>query len=234
MPQPLSRVSPDGKLHFSAGVLRKSRFAADVAYVIATWAHIDGDIASILSRMLNTDIAVGTAMYMALIGSGGQKAALAAAAREALPEWQCLLLQAINKVTASARDQRNEFAHHVWGVCSTLPDALLLTEAKIVVAYNVAMRQVVERLDEGRGIIAPKPIDCSKVMVYRENDIAAAVEGAQRATHLYQLFYAMLVSISGPGPAAQLLGDIHVHAQLCKLAANSGQEVRAQLGLTSK
>ncbi|MCP3731391.1 hypothetical protein M9978_13245 [Sphingomonas sp. MG17] len=96
------------------------------------------------------------------------------------------------------------------------------------------MRQVVERLDEGRGVIAPKPIDCSRVMVYRENDIAAAVEGAQRATNLYQLFYALLASISGPGPAAQLLGDAQVHAQLRKLAANSGQEARDKLGLTSK
>jgi hypothetical protein len=223
MPQPLSRVSLDGELYFSAGALRESPFAADVAYVIATWAHIDGDIASILSRLLNADIAVGTAMYMALIGSGGQKAVLNAAAREALPKWQCLLLQAINKVTASARDQRNYFAHHVWGVCSTLPDALLLTEAKTVVVYNVAMRQVVKRLDGGRGIIAPKPIDRSKVMVYRESDIATAVEGAERATRLYELFYAMLISTSGQGPAAQLR----------KLAEHSGPEARAQLGLTS-
>lgn len=234
MPQPLSRVSTDGKLHFSAGVLQNSRFAPDIAYVIASWAHIDGDIASILSRMLNADIAVGTAMYMALIGSGGQKAALAAAAKEGLPEWQFLLLQAINKITAPARDQRNEFAHHVWGICSTLEDALLLTEAKTVVAYNVAMRQVVNRLEDGRGVIAPKPIDRSKVMVYRESDIAAAVEGAQRAAHFYQLFYASLVPISGPGPAAQLLGDTEIQAQLRKLAAGSEPATRVQLGLIAE
>ena len=82
MPKTLAEESPDGRVFFAPGILRHSPFASDVAYVIALWAHIDGDIASILSRMLKSDIAVGTAMYLSLVGAGAQRGALDAAAQE--------------------------------------------------------------------------------------------------------------------------------------------------------
>jgi hypothetical protein len=181
--------------------------------------------------MLNADISVGTAMFMSLIGSGSQKAALNAAAKEALPEWQYLLLMGINNVTAAARIQRNNFAHHIWGVSEKLPHALLLTEAKTVVAYNISHREVVERMDDGRGIIAPKPIDCSQIMVYRKNDIAKAVEGAEHATTLYRLFYGTMDARSGRGPVDQLLADDLLQAQLKKIAGKSDPKTRVMLKL---
>jgi hypothetical protein len=67
MPRPIPEVTTGGKQTFSAGVLRNSLFASDVAYVIALCAHTDGDIASILSRMLKAESAVGTASYLSLV-----------------------------------------------------------------------------------------------------------------------------------------------------------------------
>lgn len=232
MPQPLSEVSQNGKLTFGAGALRTSPFAGDVAYVIALWAHTDGDIASILSRMLKADIAVGTAMYLALISSNGQKAALRAAAKEALPAWQEILLRAIGSVVEPWRDQRNRFAHNVWGICPDVPNAILLTHPKTIVNHNVSHRQRVMELPDGRGVIRPRPIDDTQIMVYRKADFKQAIENAERARDLYRLFYATLSSGETSGPQQQLLTDDAVRARAHQMAGECDDEVKAFLGMS--
>jgi hypothetical protein len=231
MPQPLSEVSTGGKLFFSAGVLRSSPFASDVAYVIALWAHTDGDIASILSRMLKADIAVGTAMYLSLGNSGGQKSALKAAAKAALPEWQEILLRAVLSVTDPMRAERNQFAHWAWGYCPEVLEAILLTHPKTIVEHNASFRQRVIDLSDGRGVIRPMPIDDTKIMVYRKADFERAVQAAERARDLYRLFYANLADPSVPGPREQLLGDKDVRAQVVRLAKSAGEEARVKLAV---
>ncbi|MFC3784710.1 hypothetical protein GGR90_003078 [Sphingopyxis italica] len=233
MPERLFDVAPDGKLFFGPGVLRRSPFAADVAYIIALWAHIDGDLASILSRMLKADIAVGTAMYLSLVNSGGQRSALNAAAKEALPEWQQLLLQTIGSVAETSRTERNQFAHRVWGHSSELPDAILLTHPKTIVNHNVSHRQRSEILPDGRGVIRPEPIDDKDILVYRQGDIDAAVAGAEHAQELYRLFYAVVCG-SGEGPKAQLLADPIVRKRLDQIGKNASEEAKATLGIKAK
>jgi len=229
MPQPLCDVSTEGELFFSAGVLRGSPFAGDVAYVIALWAHTDGDIASILSRMLRADIAVGTAMYLALVSSGSQKSALKAAAKAALPEWQEILLRVILSVTDPLRTERNHFAHWVWGHCTEIPDALLLTHPKTIVEHNASFRQRVLELPDGRGVIRPMPIDDTKIMVYRKADFDYAIQTAERARDLYRLLYASIADPMVPGPREQLLGDREVRAKANELSKSAAGETRALL-----
>lgn len=206
MPRTLAEESPDGKVFFAPGVLRQSPFAGDVAYIIALWSHIDGDIASILSRMLKSDIAVGTAMYLSLVGSGAQKGVLEAATREALPEWQYFLFRAIGSVADDSRNVRNHFAHRIWGLCLELDDAILLTHPKTIVKYNVSLRQRVEELPDGRGVIRPLPIDDREILVYRQADFDAVIAEVERIQALYRQFYAVLCE-AGEGPKLQLLAD---------------------------
>ncbi|MDZ3831906.1 MAG: hypothetical protein U0S50_08840 [Sphingopyxis sp.] len=233
MPKTLAEESPDGRVFFAPGVLHKSPFAGDVAYVIALWAHIDGDIASILSRMLKSDIAVGTAMYLSLVGSGAQRGALDAAAKESLPEWQQLLLKAIGSVVEPSRNMRNHFAHRIWGHCSELTEAILLTHPKTIVKYNVSHRQRVEVLPDGRGVIRPTPLDDKEILVYRRADFDAAIEEAKRAQTLYRLFYAVLCD-AGEGPKAQLLADPVLKLRLDQVANGASAEAKAILGIKAK
>lgn len=233
MPKTLAEESPDGRVFFAPGILRRSPFASDVAYVIALWAHIDGDIASILSRMLRSDIAVGTAMYLSLVGAGSQRGALDAAAQEALPEWQQLLFKAIGSVTEESRKTRNHFTHRIWGHCSELTEAILLTHPKTIVKYNISHRQRVEELPDGRGVIRPMPIDEQEILVYRRPDFDAAIEEAERAQTLYRLFYA-IVCDSGEGPKAQLLADRIFKARLDQVAKGASTEAKAILGIKAK
>lgn len=226
MPQPLSRTTKKGELYFSAGALRQSKFAADVAHVIALWAHIDGDIATLLSRMLKTDIATATAMYLALNSGEAKRSVLIAAAKEALPEWQFLLLQAIMKATKPAREQRNLFAHHVWGICTELESAILLTHPKTIVEKNVSHRQPVKDLGDGRRLIAPKSLDKSAIMVYRQRDFEHAVSQSQTASGLFSLLYGVIGFDPTEQARRQLLNDPIVQQALQPLIRESSSEVQ--------
>lgn len=103
-------------------------------------------------------------MYQSLHGAESKKAVLLAAAQKALPSWKYVLLQAVLKVTKSSRDERNDFAHHVWGTAEELPGALLLMHPNVVLEVNVSHRA--SALDHGRGIISPRTYDATRVMVY--------------------------------------------------------------------
>ncbi|MBD3732960.1 MAG: hypothetical protein IE934_09620 [Sphingopyxis sp.] len=190
MPQPLDRVHPAPTISVTPSALSNSAYAGHVAFVIATWAHIDGDVGSLLARMLKADIATGTAMYLALIGGEARKAALAAAAKEALPPWQQHLLSAVIKATKPSRDQRNSFAHHAWGTADELPGTLLLMHPRVVVESNVSRRQA--HIIENTRIIRPIDLDRSRIMVFREKDFADAQRMALQATRLWNLLYMVI------------------------------------------
>ncbi len=229
MPQILSKVTPKGDIYFSAGTLYQSPFAKEVAYVIALWSHIDGDIATILSKMLKSDIVVGTAMYMALTSAEAKKAALNAAASQALPEWQSILLQAVIRVTKPVRDERNAFAHHAWGICTEFDDRLLLTHPKTILAVNVSHRQRSQELPDGRGVIAPRTIDRSEIKVYGESDFKRVVSASRNASEFFTLFYATLSARSLDGARTQLLNEPQIQQALRKLTHESDPQVQAIL-----
>ena len=189
MPQPLSRVRPNADVTASIGALTNSpQFAMKVMTVIGYWAHIDGDLATIFSAFLKTEIPVGVAMYRALNGGATRRAVFLSAAEAALPRWKFLLTQAVIIANAGARAQRNDFAHHVWGRSDDLPDAMLLMPAEVVVDSNLSHR-IVHEVD-GANVIIPKGYDASAIMVYRDGDFDRAIEqtvaAQMRVIHLYQ------------------------------------------------
>lgn len=127
MPQPLSRVKPDAQIHVSASAIQvQSLFQEDILKVIVFWAHIVGNIASLFSTLLKSDIEVGTAVYQAFNGLEARRVALFAAAEKAVPEWQRIAIEAVWKATRGSRVQRDKFCHHVWGYSLDIPKALLL------------------------------------------------------------------------------------------------------------
>ena len=193
MPQPLSKVVLNPNIAIDAlYVYNYPDFCGQIMRVIAHWAHIDGNLATILTRMLKADIEVGAAMYTALSSAEARKSALLAAAKIALSEIQFLMLRAVLKTTAHSRSRRNEFAHHVWGVCEQIPDSLLLLHPNIVLAMNVSYRQRVQELPEGRGVIAPKNIDFSKIFVFTATDFQKSVEDASLSEELFKGLYRVI------------------------------------------
>lgn len=229
MPQPLSKVVPKPNIAIDAlYVLNYPEFATQVMRVIAHWAHIDGNLASILSRMLKADIEVGTAMYTALSSAEARKSALLAAAEISLSETSFLMMKTVLKCTAHSRTRRNEFAHHVWGVCEQVPGALLLLHPNVILQKNVSHRQRVKELPDGRGVIAPKGLDYSKVFVFKAADFQKSVEDASQAEELSKGLYS-LVAKGGDDELRWLLQSTEVRRAAKSLMKLSALETQQKL-----
>jgi hypothetical protein len=193
-PQPLSRVKRNASTLFDPEALLKGpELAKYPMTVIARWGSIDRFLAELLVVMLrSTDLAVGMAMFQALTSGEARRAALLAAGAEALnpgSDDHCLF-QAVLNVIAPSRNRRNDFAHHLWGISSDLPNALLLVDPKIWVKQST-LAEVYER-----ALSDPNPrwffnaltqmpptrfIDHKNVQVFRERDFLEDVKAAQEA-----------------------------------------------------
>ncbi len=192
--QPLSSLTRDIR-HFDVDpevLERVPSFSPYIARVIAEWAHIDGDFATMLGGFLQADFAVATAMLQALNGSGAKRAALAAAAKEALPPDDYALFEVVTKLIRPSRDTRNAFAHHVWGYLKTFPDCLLLMEASVIVsiqtAWDSGKKSATEIIDGVTHYTIKFPAGSqpaqTKVFVYTENTMKEAVSDAIHARSL--------------------------------------------------
>lgn len=229
MPQPLSRVRANTRIAADAlYVLNYPEFATKVLRVIAHWSHIDGNLATILSRMLDADIAAGAAMYTALISGEAKRSALLAAARHKLSEHDFLLLQACFKATKASRDERNNFAHHIWGVSEDVEDALLLMPHTVILDVNISYRQRTEKTDNGGWVISPADFDASKIMVYREIDFQKAVESASEADEIFKLFYGHISRRNGQA-LKMLSSSLPIRRAIQPMIRESSPEAQALL-----
>lgn len=205
-----------------------------VMQVIGEWAHIDGNLALILSNLLKTDFAVASAMYQALTGGEAKKMALAAAAKEALPNEDYLLLQAVLKVIKPSRDQRNEFAHYGWAWSDDVPDSFLLINPSVVVHQEVKWRDYVEKhkvptkiVDGTVGYVLPLPPadapDPRQIYVYDEATLKEAKESAQMAQlYVTQLWHVTRSSPYSAHTRQSLLALPQVQHWLAKWTSGNG------------
>lgn len=231
MPQPLSRVCKTDTLVIDPGAInRRPDFAFPILRVIAFWAHIDGNLANILARMLKTDIRAGTAMYEALNGGEAKRAALFAAADHALPQWANLLLRAVVTASKASRNQRNDFAHHVWATCDELPDAIMLLSPSVVTRWATSRRQPYEM--DGRSVIKPESLDHSRIMVYRQADFDSAVKASADADLNHIFLYDVISSLPDLGYGAGrrlLLSQPQIQQAVAKMTTESGLPVPPEL-----
>lgn len=229
MPQPLSKVKRNAEVEVFPYALRDHPdFALIAMEVISLWSDIDGNLAGVLANMMETDIAAGAAIYQALSGGEARRSALLAAAGT-LPQWQKLLLQACLKAIKPFREQRNHFAHHVWGRSNALPKALLLIPPEVVTKRNASYRQRAGRLPGGRGVIAPQDFDRSRIMVYRKRDFEGARKDALEATSIVGLLYGSIGYTRSEQARRQLLHKPLVQQALRPIIPENDPVVHAQL-----
>lgn len=230
MPQPLSRVKPKADIDISVNALDlMPQFVPQIMRVIAQWAHIDGDWATTFSLLLKSDISVGAAVYQAFNGLEARRVALFAAAEMAVPEWQQIAMRAVWNSTKASRDQRDKFAHHVWGYSRDLPNALLLMRSNVVVDKNVSHRQRVEELPSGGGVIAPQDYDRSQIFVYRKVDFDRAVKEAECSARLVTLLYFAVGHHRNEQGRRQLLSEPQFQQFVQPLIRDKSPEVQALL-----
>jgi hypothetical protein len=181
MPQPLSRVIPNGefrpyKVRPDQIVLNDPELYKLVASIFALWAHIEYSLSLLLVSVLGADAEPAIAMFATLTAQYLQMGALKAAAKAALSPDDFDVCCAAISMTESVQTPRNHLAHWIWGTCEKLPDALLLAEPRAQKDRNRELRLAVER--EGgpdvNEIINLGRYDPATVLVYKRSDLERA------------------------------------------------------------
>lgn len=128
------------------------------------------------------------AMLQTLSGGEAKRAALLAAAAEALKTNRDdhNLFKVVLAVIAASRSRRNDFAHHLWGISREVPNALLLVDPKIWVKQSTMVEVHKRRDPKTLNINDPGPsrfIDHRKIWVFRKTALAQDVKEASSAAH---------------------------------------------------
>lgn len=137
MPQPLNKITLDSNISISfdpASLEREPELAALVAEAIATWSAIDHGLGMILVHLLGADAEAVLGMYSEVIDINRKRRLILGAGKAVLSDADFEILEA---ATLAARWQctiRNKLAHGLWGQCDKVPDALIWTDQKHVLA----------------------------------------------------------------------------------------------------
>jgi hypothetical protein len=185
-PQPLSRVNPKATPTFGPECFDEyPELSKLVARTINTGSMIETRWSVILVNLVKADPRTGAAMYQALASSEARRAALSAAAKVRLSDSDFLLFQAIVRVTTPQRNLRNQFAHHLWGMATQLPNCLLLADpeffTEIVIDAHARTETVVGQI---KLLPAFPKLDLSKIDVWSQKALEDTNKQADEAQTL--------------------------------------------------
>jgi len=136
--QPLSRVAPDADLDLAARVMDTEPELASLAMrVIASWSYVEYWMTRLLAVFLKTDYGVAHAMMTGIVSSEARWGALDAATY-ALDDADRILYDRAIHAAAGPHKIRRKYAHHLWTISRTVPDALILVDPQYMVGYHAA------------------------------------------------------------------------------------------------
>lgn len=221
MPNPLSRVRAGAKPKFSPTlVLERKELAAQVACAIATWSITEAQLGRLLVTIMGAQARPALAMFGALQSNAAKIATVTAAANTLLIGDELEAFQAIMPLAKTAADQRHKFAHHLWGVCDELPDALLLVDPKHSLNWQIDLNEamakpLMQRLgsifDANTEFDLPKfPND--KIDVYRKSDFDTYIAETSETGKLLN-FLCLAVDPRFPDVTVPLLLSSEPHFQ---------------------
>lgn len=177
MPQPLSRVIPNGEFVADPNVLDdKPEFAKLVASIFAHASYIERCQGLLLVRVLGADAAPAIAMFSTLTAQHLQLGALEAAAKAALTPHEFDVFATVTSTAERSQGDRHKLAHWIWGRCPQLKEeALLLANPKTDKERDLALMQSLQNVDDEAFWTAETwSLDQTKpdsVLVYRRPDL---------------------------------------------------------------
>lgn len=176
MPDPLSRVHPNPTYNFQPlGLLSRPHLMANVAACIAMWAITEAGLGRFLITIMHSQARPTLAMFGSLQSNAAKLAMIeaAAAAPGAMKPEHLEAFDAILPLVRRAAKIRHKFAHHLWGVCDELADALLLVDPKETLNHVVESNEFIKNpsSDDLLNFTERYPkYPIERVFVYREHD----------------------------------------------------------------
>jgi hypothetical protein len=191
-PQRLSKVKPNAGFALGPGTFSmRPQLAALVAEVIGFSSEIELQRGRLLAGLLgSSSYETALAMYLSLTSGAARRSALNAAAQTVLTGVDLDLFNQITKASHATENERNDFAHGLWGYSDDLPDSLLLVDSAYRLKDMLRMNALFEQLRNGITSIPIGDIrlDPSQIRVYREADLRRSVQHIER---MHRLNYAL-------------------------------------------
>ena len=167
-PQPLSSVRRNAKVLASPDAITlRPNLAPLIAQIIARWADIEANVASILAFVLHAEAGPTVAMIQAVRSATAQMDMIEAAGAAKLQDPELEVFEAVLRLARRAASKRNNVAHHIWAYSPDLPEALLLIEPPAYLELFVAVSAAI------RDPNVPPPDnqpDRTRTFVYREQE----------------------------------------------------------------
>jgi hypothetical protein len=158
--------------------------------VIANWSQAHHNLFGMIASLLKLQPVIATIMFQKIENQGAQRAAILGALEHTLSKDDFPLYRATLATTESSQRIRNEFAHHLWGTCTTI-DALLLLDPKDQ-ALDAAKSQ--EWIASNPRIGNPPKLDFTKISVYTKKDLLKEVRRTCESCHCSSELIARLAS----------------------------------------
>lgn len=172
----------------------RADLAVKVAQTINAWAGAEAEMGQLLRSVTGGDARASMAMFLALQSAPAKLAALDAAVEVTLKGDQLRIYTGIMRLARRAAKQRHKFAHHIWGHCLELPDALLLIDPVDQLRKNLDVLTgpfaefVAEWMPQSTGVFrdipSDDPIENRYVYVYRDADFDCAIKECHDVAHM--------------------------------------------------
>ena len=194
MPQPYSskRIKPE--FAFGPPALKeRPELSLQVMDVIHTWSNVDNMLFGIIAHLLHADHAVVASMLQS-VTQEAQRAALLAGVKSRLNTDDSRLFDAAYFSTGASRKQRNNFAHHIWGVSVLLPDDLLLVDPK---DYNAGLSRLNDKLTSGKATADDFSfVKQEDIQIWTPADIAEARDASKLSLKIIFTLCAIMGNLS--------------------------------------
>lgn len=210
MPDPLSRVCPRGPYNFvTANLQKRPELMSLVGGCIAQWSIAEAHLGSFLVAITEAQARATLAMFSALNSNAAKVAMIEAAASAALPEDKLEMFEAILPLIRRAAKQRHKFAHHVWGVCDELPEALLLVDPQHTLNFVVTTTEFATGLQQAQSVGERYPeFSRDEIFVYRRSDFETYISETAEAAKLMHYLTIAVSTIWGKPEFIE-----HLHAR---------------------
>lgn len=178
-PQPIDRVKlgAEYRLHFDS-LDHRSEVAQAMAECIAKWSGVELNLGFFFTSLLHINEQQGAELYASLESSNAKKQAIRALCVSSLNDRSIDLVVRLQRYITSQQKVRDKLGHWIIGYSDDIPDALILTDPKVIwpVAggssqdFREAFR---DRNRKPMSRIASRPVPRDGVYVYKRVDIQA-------------------------------------------------------------
>lgn len=208
-PQPLSSKYFSGPLTLDPrSVKERPDLAAKIGQIIATWARIESQLATIMSRILAAEVRPAMAMYEAIHNTQIQISVLIAAAETTLSGEILEIFSALMVVVKQSANNRHKAAHWLWGISPKFPDCLVLVDPASVREQDKKMGELIASLEKKQFVDVAPILDFSRAFLWESKHFDETIKDLEETNFLMSRFAALIITRASAALDSRLRNEL--------------------------